>query len=204
MELDPRTTAVIAVHMVRDIVARDGAFGAIFGDGVERHQIVDRVGQLLSTARGAGSTAIYLRVVFRPGYPDLLVNGPLFGMIAQTGAVEEGKPGAEIIPELAPEAGDLVIDHQRLTGFFGTGLDVLLRGRGITTVIFCGVATNVSVEGTAREAVNLGYRTVIASDGCSAASDQAHDATLETFGLLGEVVTVDEIAAAMEHAVVPH
>ena len=69
--------------------------------------------------------------------------------------------------------------------------------------MFAGVATNVSVEGTAREAVNLGYRTLIAADACSAASDAAHQASLETFGLLGEVVTVEEIAAALQEQVVP-
>jgi nicotinamidase-related amidase len=202
MDLDPRTTAVLAVHMVRDIVTREGAFGQFFGEGVERHHIVAHVGQLLSEARAAGSTPIYLRVVFRPGHPDLFVNCPLLGMVAQSGALEDGKPGAEIVPELAPQSDDLVIDHQRLTGFYGTELDVLLRARGITTVILSGVATNVAVEGTAREAVNLGYRTVIASDACSAASDQAHQASLETFGLLGEVATVDEITDALRRSVV--
>ncbi len=203
MELDPRTTAVIAVHMMRDVVTHGGAFGQFFGEGVERHRIVDRVAQLLAAARAAGSPVVYTRVVFRPGHPDLVVNCPLLGVVAQTGAVEDGTPGAEIVPELAPSGSDLVVDHQRLTGFHGTELDVLLRGRGITTVVFAGVATNVSVEGTAREAVNLGYRTLIAADACSAASDAAHQASLETFGLLGEVVTVEEIAAALQEQVVP-
>ncbi len=203
MELDPRTTAVVAVHMMRDVVTHEGAFGQFFGEGVERHQIVAQVGRLLDAARAAGSPVIYTRVVFKPGHPDLVVNCPLLGVVAQTGAVEDGKPGAEIVPELAPQAGDHVVDHQRVTGFHGTELDVLLRSRGITTVVFAGVATNVSVEGTAREAVNLGYRTVIAADACSAAADEAHQATLATFGLLGEVVTVDELTAALHGQAVP-
>jgi nicotinamidase-related amidase len=184
--------------MVRDIVTRDGAFGQIFAEGVERHQVVPQVGRLLSAARGAGSTPVYLRVVFKSGYPDLVANCPLLGMVVQTGALRVGEPGAEIVPELAPQDGDLVIDHQRLTGFFGTQLDALLRSRDVTTVVVCGVATNVTVEGTARDAVNLGYRTVIASDACSTASDEAHRATLETFQLLGEVATVEEVTSALQ------
>jgi nicotinamidase-related amidase len=197
MELDPRTIAVVAVHMMRDVVTHEGAFGQFFGEGVERGQIVRQVGRLLDAGRSAGATTVYTRVVFKPGHPDLVVNCPLLGVVAQTGAVEDGTPGAEIVPELTPKAGEHVVDHQRLTGFHGTELDVLLRSRGITTVVLAGVATNVSVEGTAREAVNLGYRTVIASDACSAATDAAHQATLETFGLFGEVVTVDEVSAAL-------
>jgi len=203
MELDPRTTAVVAVHMMNDVVTHEGAFGQFFGEGVERGQIVRQVGRLLDAARNAAATTVYTRVVFKPGHLDLVVNCPLLGVVAQTGAVEDGKHGAEIVPELTPKPGEHIVDHQRLTGFHGTELDVLLRGAGITTVVFAGVATNVSVEGTAREAVNLGYRTVIASDACSAASDQAHQATLDTFGLLGEVVTVREVEAALERAAVP-
>lgn len=197
MELDPKTTAVIAVHMLRDVVTHEGAFGQFFGEGVESGQIITKVGTLLDAARAAGSTVVYTRVVFKPGHSDLVANCPLLGMVAQTGAVEDGKPGAEIVGELTPTGSDLVVDHQRITGFHGTELDVLLRSRGITTVILAGVATNVSVEGTAREAVNLGYRTIIASDACSAAHDGAHQASLETFGLLGEVASVEEITAAL-------
>ena len=58
------------------------------------------------------------------------------------------------------------------------------------------MATNITVEGTARDAVNLGYRAVIVSDACAAATDAAHDATLETFSLLGQTATVEEIHAA--------
>ncbi|GAA4906812.1 nicotinamidase-related amidase [Actinomycetospora succinea] len=203
MELDPRTTAVVAVHMINDVVTHEGAFGQFFGEGVERGQIIRQVGRLLDAARTAGATPVYTRVVFKPGHPDLVVNCPLLGVVAQTGAVEDGKPGAEIVPELTPQPGEHVVDHQRLTGFHGTELDVLLRGKGIKTVVLAGVATNVSVEGTAREAVNLGYRTIVVSDACSAASDEAHQATLDTFGLLGEVVTVNEVEAALERAAVP-
>lgn len=202
MDLDPRTTAVVGVHMIRDIVTHDGAFGQFFGEGVERHQIIPAVGRLLSAARAGGATVVYTRVVFRPGHPDLVANCPLLGVVAQTGALQHGTPGAEIVPDLAPQNGDLVVDHQRVTGFHGSELDVLLRGRGITTVVLAGVATNVSVEGTGREAVNLGYRTVVVSDACSAASDAAHAASLETFGLLGEVVTLDEVTAALAGQVV--
>lgn len=66
----------------------------------------------------------------------------------------------------------------------------------IETVLFTGVATNITVEGTARDAVNLVYRAVIVSDACAAATDAAHDTTLETFSLLGQTATVEEIHAA--------
>ena len=64
----------------------------------------------------------------------------------------------------------------------------------IDTVLFTGVATNVTVEGTARDAVNLAYHTILISDACAAATDQAHEATLATFSLLGRTATAAHIA----------
>jgi nicotinamidase-related amidase len=75
-----------------------------------------------------------------------------------------------------------------------------LRARGIETVLFAGVATNASVEGTARQASDLGYRTVIISDACSAADQSAHDASLNSMGLLAEVATSAEVIAAISEA----
>ena len=89
-----------------------------------------------------------------------------------------------------------MVTHQRAGGFQDSELDATLRDAGIDTVVFVGVATNLSVEGTARVASDLGYRTVVVSDACSAATPAAHAASLESLGLLAEIVTADELLAA--------
>ncbi|GCB44623.1 isochorismatase [Streptomyces sp. NL15-2K] len=188
---------MINVHWQRDIMKADGAFGPFFAEPAERRGVVAVTDRLNRAARDVGATVVHSRVAFRPGHADLFVNCPLLALVAEHKALEDGSAGAAIIKELTPEPGDLVVTHPRLTGFHGTDLDVLLRGKGIDTVLFTGVATNISVEGTAREAVNYGYRTVIVSDACSAASDEAHQATLDSFALLGEVSTADALVAAL-------
>ena len=90
-----------------------------------------------------------------------------------------------------------MITHQRVGGFHDSELDAILRDAGIDTVVFVGVATNLSVEGTARVASDLGYRTVVVSDACSAATPAAHAASLESLGLLAEIVTTDELLAGL-------
>lgn len=67
----------------------------------------------------------------------------------------------------------------------------------MTTVLVAGVATNISVEGTARQALDLGYRTVVVADACSAADDRAHQASLDTLGLIGEVATLADVTEAL-------
>lgn len=194
--LNPRTTAVINIHWQRDIVTREGAMGPFFADEVEGRDVIKHAAQVLAIARSRGAPVVYARAAFRPGYPDLVRNCGLFEQVAATGCLQEGTPGAEIIPELAPEAGEPIVTHARLSAFKGTELELMLRARGVTSVLMTGVATNVTVEGTARDAVDLGYRTVIAADACAAADGPAHEATLATFGLLGSVLNSTDLAAA--------
>ena len=148
---------------------------------------------MLDGARNAGARVVYTRVAWQPGFADLHANSPLLGVVAQTKCLEDGSHGAAIVDELSPQQGDAVVTHQRAGGFQGSELDATLRDAGIDTVVFVGVATNLSVEGTARVASDLGYRTVVVSDACSAATPAAHAASLESLGLLAEIVTADEL-----------
>ncbi|SCL44162.1 Nicotinamidase-related amidase [Micromonospora citrea] len=192
-EIDPARTAVVGVHWQHEVVSPDGLFGPFFAEQVARHDVASHAARVNAAVRAAGGLVVYTRVAHRPGHPDLIPNTPSFAMIAERQAFLEGAPKSRIIDELAPEAGDVVITHVRLTGFFGTELDTVLRRRKIDTVLFTGVATNLSVTGTAFEAVNHGYRPVIVSDACTAATDEAHRASLETLGRLGEVVTTADV-----------
>ena len=197
MDLTPSRTAVIAVHMQHDIVTADGAFGGFFAAQAAERDVVGQVGQLLEAARRSGAMAVYTRVAWQPGYPDLVANSPLLGMVAQFGALVEGSGKAEIVPQLTPQDGDVVLTHQRVGGFSASQLDIILRSRGIDTVLFVGVATNASVESTARQASDLGYRTIVVADACSAADPGAHDAAVASLGLLAEITTTAEAVQAL-------
>lgn len=195
--LDPATTALINVHWQRDIVTREGAFAAFFAEQVDKHGVIGVTRQLVDSFRAAGSLTVWARVAFQPGYPELILNTGLNVAIKGLGALVEGSPGAAIIPELEPNSNEPIVSHPGITAFPNTALDSILRRSHIETVVFTGVSTNVTVEGTARDAVNLGYRVVIVSDACTADTDPAHEATLSTFGLLGTTSTASEVAAAL-------
>ncbi|GAA3231523.1 cysteine hydrolase [Pseudonocardia petroleophila] len=197
MSFDPARTAVVAVHFQNDIVGPAGAFAGFFRAEVERTGVLDTATRLLDGARAAGATVVHTRVAFQPGHGDLNPNSPLLGMVAQAKCLEDGTPGADITAEVAPRDGDHVVTHTRVGGFQGSDLDATLRRAGIDTVVFIGVATNASVEGTARAASDLGYRTVVVSDACSAGSPEAHEASLGSLGLLAEIVTTDDLLAGL-------
>ncbi|WP_020105918.1 cysteine hydrolase family protein [Nocardia sp. 348MFTsu5.1] len=197
MELDPRTTALIVVHCQGDVVGPDGAFSDFFYNQVVERDVVARIGQLADEVRRAGAHVFYTRVAFKPDLSDLQVNSPILGIVEQSGCLQEGNPLTEIIEPLAPQSDDVVITHQRVGGFEGSILDQALHSRGVTTVVFAGVATNFSVEGTARVASDLGYRTVVVDDACSAASPETHSASIQSLSLLADITSVDEVTQAL-------
>ncbi len=118
-------------------------------------------------------------------------------MVVQQQCLLDGTSAAEIIDELEPQTDDWVVTNTKVSAFAASDLDGRLRAAGIDTVVLFGVATNLCVESTGRAAGDLGYRVVIVSDACEAATDRAHEATLESFVVLGEVATADEVLAAL-------
>ncbi|MGF9660785.1 cysteine hydrolase [Arthrobacter crystallopoietes] len=196
ISLDPARTAVVNVHWQYDIVTSEGAFAPFFAESVARHRVIDAARELVAHARSAGMLVVWARAAFRPGYPELPLNTGLNQAIKDLGALVDGSHGAQIIEEMGPQDAEPVVSHPGTSAFHATALDDILRCRDIDTVLFTGVSTNVTVEGTARDAVNGRYRVVIVRDACAAATDEAHEATLNTFSLLGRVASVDDIKAS--------
>lgn len=197
MELNKSTTAFLAVHFENDVVAADGAFAPFFRAEVERRGCIDVAKRLLDGARTAGSQVVYTRVAFKEGHSDLVTNIPLLAVVAQQGSLLDHTPATDIVDELKPDSADWISTSPKVSAFASGELDARLREAGVDTVVIFGVATNVSVESTGRAAGDLGYRVVIVEDACAAASQDAHDATIATFGLLGEVASADEVLAAL-------
>ncbi len=195
--LDPARTALVAVHLQNDIVGADGAFAPFFRAEIDRVGTLTTAARLLDAARAAGVPVVYTRVAWRPDYSDLHANSPLLNIVIQQNCLVDGTPGAAITDELAPRDTDRVVTHQRVGGFHDSELDEILRGLGVDTVVFLGVATNASVEGTTRAASDLGYRVLVISDACSAATPEAHAASLESLGLLAEITTTDDVITAL-------
>lgn len=109
--------------------------------------------------------------------------------------IPAGKKGHEIVEELAPQPGDVVFQKRRPDGFVGTDFDLMLRHRGIKTILIGGVATEGGVEGTARSGRNLGYYAVILRDCVGSRSREFHEAALKLMeGAYFDVTTSGEVA----------
>lgn len=113
------------------------------------------------------------------------------------GPARSGRPAADwadIVPELGPHEGDIVVTKLTWGAFYGTDLDLQLRRRGVTQVVVAGIATSIGVESTARSAHEHGYHVTVATDAVTDMSAEAHDNSVERiFPRLGETDTTDAI-----------
>jgi nicotinamidase-related amidase len=200
MDIDRNSTAVVAVHFEQDVVGEGGALAGLFREQVVARDVLAVAARFLAEARAAGIPVIYTRVAFAPDYSNMTPNSPLLLGTRDAQALRDGFPGAEIVPEVAPELGDTIVTHQRVGGFEGSTLRSELDARGITTVVLLGVATIASVESTARQASDFGYRVILAENACSAPTLEAHQASIGALGMLAEISSTEELAAAFAGA----
>jgi nicotinamidase-related amidase len=106
---------------------------------------------------------------------------------------------ADIVPEMGPKEGDFVITKHQWGAFYGTELDLQLRRRGITTIVLCGISTNIGVESTARFAYEYGYEQIFVEDAMSAMSVEEHAFTVaKIFPRMGRVRKTGEILVDLD------
>ncbi|MGA0541294.1 cysteine hydrolase family protein [Neotabrizicola sp. VNH66] len=195
-DLDPAMTAVIVIDMQRDFV-EPGGFGASLGNDVTRLQaIIPTVAALIAGARAAGVPVIHTRECHRPDLSDLPPakrdrGSPALriGDLGPMGRVLiAGEPGADIVPELAPLPGEIVLDKPGKGAFYATSLSEDLARLGVKTLIFAGVTTEVCVQTTMREANDRGFSCLLAEDSTESYFPDFKAATLAMIRAQGAIV----------------
>ncbi|HEY3881878.1 MAG TPA: isochorismatase family cysteine hydrolase [Trebonia sp.] len=169
---DPAHTALMLIDMQRDFV-EPGGFGETLGNDVSQlRAVIPPLQAVLAATREAGLTVIHTREGHLPDLSDCppakLTRGEPALRIGDPGPkgriLIRGEYGHDIIDDLAPADGELVIDKPGKGSFYATGLDETLRAQGITSLIVTGVTTEVCVHTTVREANDRGYECLVLSD----------------------------------------
>ena len=219
LSVDPRRTAILAVDVHRGHLDPEIGTMPVAADDAARCRAA--VAKLLAGARAVRVPVIYVLLTNRRTTPPGLetMGNPFWRAVEEVKQSltpgrrstilhhnQEGSPQTEVPPELATQPGDYVIrSKKRLSAFYGTDLEILLRALGTETVVIVGINTNTCVLCTAFDAFNRDLRVIVASDGV--ASMYGED--LHLFGLenlrrcLGWVLTTEEILAALGAAEVP-
>jgi ureidoacrylate peracid hydrolase len=210
VDIDLRRTALVVVDMQNAFAAKGGMFDLAGHDISGAAPAIEVNRRLLAAARGAGLAVVYLQMTYRADLSD--AGGPAspnyhkeLGMVMM-----RDRPGLrllvqntwdwQIVEALKPEPSDHVVAKTRYSGFWGTSLDSYLRGADIRHLLFTGIATNVCVESTARDAYFAEYWPILVEDAMNhAGPDFTRQATLWNFEhVFGWVTGSDPVIAALE------
>jgi ureidoacrylate peracid hydrolase len=210
IDFDPSKTALIVVDMQNGYCSPGGYFSELGVDLAPTQSVIPAIAELIRVSRSGGMQVIWFQNGWdaeqkEAGGPNsvnqlkgnslkLMRKRPeLYGKLLTKGGWDY-----ELVKELKPESSDIIIQKPRYSGFTGTQLDSILRSRRIETLLVCGVATNVCVESTIRDAYFNEYFPVLIRDACyQAGPDFIQQATIynvEQF--FGWTATVNDVAAA--------
>ncbi|MDX2224847.1 MAG: isochorismatase family cysteine hydrolase [Rhodospirillaceae bacterium] len=197
MKFDPSAAVLLLIDIQQGFCGPERA--GVKRDTSVLRPAVEGAAKLLKVAREANIPVIYTSMAFAPDYADGgLLTRELRPNLKKKNELRRDTKDAEIMPEIAPEPGDLVIYKQRYSAVIKTDLEFWLRSRGRHCVIVGGVTTGMCVESTVRDLAQLDFHVFVVPEACGDMNPDTHKRAMDVFAMaFGRVVPLEQMAAAI-------
>ena len=198
--------ALLLVDFINETVHPHGKLASKgYVDFELRHGTLDRVQKLLEYARSWQYAVIHVGIGFSPDYKEQPENSLLFGEVKKLEAFKLDSWGTQFHSKVSPVEGEACLTKHRVSAFYGTALDVILRTYGVNSIVVAGCATDLAVQSAIREAHDRDYQCTVVSDCCIAANDKDHEDALRLLSKPSKVVTLQEFVelSAQNHSKQP-
>ena len=187
-------SVLILLDLINEIVDEKGKFTSKgYPAFVKMHGIFDNVNATIAKARKKDIPIIFVRIGFSSDYREWPEFSPLFGAAKKFGALQLGTWATEVHQSINKTEEDFLITKHRVSAFYATSLEAILRTLKVDTVLIGGVATDLVVQSTARDAHDRDYRVVILEDICGAGSEEDHSNALRTLVKIATVAKSTEV-----------
>jgi nicotinamidase-related amidase len=189
------TSAILLVmDMLNDLVHEDGAAAKTYVPLMRQRDVLGRARAAINKARAAGALIGYVRVGFSSDYRECPPNSPVFSRAREAGLFKLGGWGTEVHAEVAPEPNDFDIVKHRVSPFYGTSLEPILRAHGVEQLYLCGVSTNGVVHTGVREGHDRDYACTVLEDCCAGATVDEHESALRCIARFGAIKNSAEVS----------
>lgn len=187
-----KKTLFLVMDMINDLVSAEGFNAQTYGAQIAERGVLEATAKAIAAARAAGVKVGYVRVGFSNDYREAPEASPIFSGARKNGIFQLGTWGTEVHPDVAPQPQDFDIVKRRVSPFYGTSLEPILRANKIERLVLSGVSTNGVVHSGAREAHDRDYEVVILEDCCAGVTADEHAHALACMGRFGRIATSAE------------
>ncbi|KAI0974368.1 Isochorismatase-like protein [Xylaria arbuscula] len=167
---------------------------------INTDEYLAKVSSTLTAVRKASVPIVQVKTSYRPSYVDTSPHNSMTVNVRNSGKFKDSDPSTQLHPAIAEEAADdIYIMKRRVSAFYGTDLDIVLRSSGIGKIVIAGLATTGAVLSTVRQAADMDYQITVIADLCADASDELHQFAMgKVLSKQASILSAEEWLASLE------
>lgn len=194
-----KKSALLMLHWQNGVAHPKGVWGKQLYPQIKKNNSIPNAKKVLAAARKKGMLTIFVNIAWRPGYPEMPKDQyyPLMQGAKDANKALVGSWDAEVINELKPVKGDIIVINYGSDSFEGTDLDLVLRSAGVNHVYVSGQCTEHVVATTVKRAANKGYNATVIKDATSGFTDSNYNAMMDILPLYAKMVTSSEFVKSL-------